>query len=58
MGNNNDTKHINDSMNSNVAEKATVTTKEEAFKKLSLDDQTAILRQIRLLATHILYLDV
>ena len=41
MGNNNDTKHINDTMNSIVAEKATVTTKEEAFKKLSLDDQTA-----------------
>jgi hypothetical protein len=41
MGANNDTKHINDAMNNNVSEQTNVATKEEAAKKLKLDDQTA-----------------
>lgn len=41
MGANNDTKHINDAMNNNVSEKTNVATKEEAAKKLKIDDQTA-----------------
>lgn len=41
MGAKMDTKHINDTMNSEVSEKANVATKEEAAKKLKLDDQTA-----------------
>lgn len=40
MGNNT-TKHINDTMNESVAEKTNIATKDEASKKLKLDDQSA-----------------
>lgn len=41
MGDNKDTKHINDTMNESVSEKIDVASQEEATKKLKLDDQTA-----------------
>jgi len=41
MGANNSTKHVNEAMDGSVAERTNVATKEEATKKLKLDDQTA-----------------